>query len=175
VAADGGQADGHVWLASALGLEGRIIGVIRARLAGSPGEARENLDAALADDPRNPYALAALGGWNIEIVRAGGPFLARTLYGAREAEGLVLFDRAVAAAPGNVAMRYQIALSLSGYAPETFHVRIAAELAAAVGNAPQTAYEKFIQNRASELLALLNGHDPAAFAAKVRAFQGYPD
>ena len=175
ITADTHQADGHVWLASALGLEGRIIGMIRARLADSPAEAKANLDAALADDPRNPYALAAMGAWHIEIVRAGGAFLARTLYGAREADGLALFGRAVAQAPGNVAVRYQIALSLSGYAPETFHARIAGELSAALHGTPQTAYEKFIQSRAGDLLALLNKNDPNAFAAKVRAFQGYPD
>jgi hypothetical protein len=173
IAADSKQADGHVWLATCLGLEGRIIGMIRARLADSPTEAKTNLDAALADDARNPYALAALGGWNIEIVRAGGAFLAHTLYGAREDEGLALFDRAIATAPGNVAVRYQIALSLSGYAPERFHARIVSELGAAIHDEPQTAYEKFIQARAAELLSLVD--KPDAFAAKVRAFQGYPD
>jgi len=175
VAADTALADGHIWLASALGLEGRITGLIRARLVNSPGEAKDHLDAALADDPRNAYALAAMGGWNIEIVRAGGAFLARTLYGAKEEDGLSFFDRAVAAAPGNVAVRYQIALSLSGYKPDAFRARIAGELEAAIANVPQTAYEKFIQGRAAELLALSKGDDSRAFAAKVRAFQGYPD
>jgi hypothetical protein len=175
VAADAAQADGHIWLAAVLGLEGRITGLIGARLANSPGEAKDHLDAALADDPGNAYALAAMGGWNIEIVRAGGAFLARTLYGAKEEEGLSFFDRAVAAAPGNVAVRYQIALSLSGYRPEAFRARIAGELEAAIADVPQTAYEKFIQGRAAELLALAKAGDPRAFAAKVRAFQGYPD
>ncbi len=175
IAADPSQADGHVWLATALGLEGRITGIIRARLSNAPQEAKENLDAALIDDPRDPYALAAMGGWNIEIVRVGGAFLANTLYGARESEGLVLFDRAVAAAPDKVSVRYQIALSLSGYALERYRARIQSELSAALKAAPQTAYEKFIQGRAAELLALLAKNDPKAFAAKVRAFQGYPD
>ncbi|HWY61683.1 MAG TPA: hypothetical protein VNW15_07255 [Rhizomicrobium sp.] len=175
VATDTHEADGHVWLAAALGLEGRIIGMIRARLANSPGEAKDELDAALKDDPRNAYALAAAGGWNIEIVRAGGGFLARTLYGARETDGIALFDRAVEAAPGNVAVRYQIGLSLAGYKPELFRGRIAQELEAAIADTPQTSYEKFIQARAAELLALQRKNDPDAFAVKVRKFQGYPD
>ena len=149
VAADASKADGHVWLAAALGLEGRIIGMVRARLAGSPAEAKTQLDAALKDDPANAYALAALGGWNIEIVRAGGSYLARNLYDAGEAGGLALFDRAVKAAPGNVALRYQIALSLAGYKPDKFRARIESELGAAIQDTPQTAYEKFIQARAT--------------------------
>ena len=173
--ADASAADGHVWLAAALGLEGRITGLIRARLANSPAEAKAELDAALKDDPGNAHALAAMGGWNIEIVRAGGAFLARTLYGAREADGIALFDRAVKTAPGNVAVRYQVALSLAGYKPDVFRSRIAQELEAALGDSPQTAYEKFIQARAAELLALQKKNDPDAFAAKVRVFQGYPD
>lgn len=174
VVADPARADGHVWLAAALGLEGRITGLIRARLANSPGEAKMQLDVALKDDPANAYALAALGGWHIEIVRAGGSYLARKLYDAQEADGLALFDRAVKAAPGNVAVRYQIALSLAGYRPDQFRARIEDELDAARRDTPETAYEKFIQARAGELQVLLKRNDPAAFAEKVRLFQGYP-
>jgi hypothetical protein len=175
VAEDASQADGHVWLAASLGLEGRIVGLVRARLAGSAEEAKKALDIALKDDPGNAYALAAMGGWNIEIVRAGGSFLARSLYGASEAQGLAQFDRAVKEAPGNVAVRYQIGLSLSGYKPQAFHGRIAEELNAAIHAEPQTTYEKFIQTRAAELLRLQTQGDAAAFSARVRAFQGYPD
>ena len=50
---------------------------MRASWSNSPAEAKEQLDAALAVDPDNAYALAALGGWNVEIVRVGGGFMAR--------------------------------------------------------------------------------------------------
>jgi hypothetical protein len=170
VAADNAYPDGHVWLAASLGLEGRIQGMIRARA--NVAVAKTQLEAALQSDPRNAFALAALGGWNIEIVRGGGALLAGLMYGAHEADGLALFDRAVQSAPGNVAVRYQIGLSLSGYDPKKFHSRIAGELEAAVRNAPQTEYEKFIQARAAELLQAQG--DDAAFAAKARQFQGYP-
>ena len=99
IAADPNAPDGHVWLAAALGYEARIVGLIRAKLNDDPGQAKENLDAALKADPDNAYALAALGGWNVEIVRSGGRFLARRLYDASLEQGLNLFDRAVRAAP----------------------------------------------------------------------------
>ena len=79
IAADKDAADGHVWLAAALGYEARIVGLVRARLDNDPAQAKTNLDDALKAQPDNAYALAALGGWNVEIVRAGGKFLANRL------------------------------------------------------------------------------------------------
>ena len=174
VAADAKQADGHVWLAAALGMEGRIIGMIRARLANMPHDAYLNLLKALQDDPRNAYALAAMGAWNIEIVKAGGAFLARKIYGVSEEDGMAFLDRAVKSAPGNVAVRYQVGLLLAGYKPDIFRARITDELEAAIHDTPQTSYEKFVQGRAAELLALLKRGDADALASKVRFFQGYP-
>ena len=72
IAADEDAPDGHVWLAAALGYQARIVGLVRARLDNDPAQAKENLeDGAGKLDPDNAYALAALGGWNVEVVRAG--------------------------------------------------------------------------------------------------------
>ena len=174
VEADPRYADGEVWLAAALGYETRLTGPVQARLEGKPARAKAALDMALQYDPANPYALAALGGWHIEIVRLGGGFLARLIYGAEEAEGIALFDRAAKAAPGNVAVHYQIALSLAGYDRARFHDRIRSQLVAAATDPPATAYERFMAGRAVELLALLKAGDDAAFAQMVHRFQGYP-
>lgn len=174
VAADWNAADGHVWLAAALGYESRILGLVRARLDNNPAQAKEHLEAALKAEPENAYALAALGGWNVEVVRTGGDFLAGKLYGATREKALTLFDHAVRAAPRNVAVRYQIALSLAGLDAETYRGRIESELDAAIQAPPETTYEKFVQTRAGELLALLKRGDHDAFDAKLRTFQGYP-
>jgi len=174
IAADKDAPDGHVWLAAALGYEARIVGLVRARLDNDPAQAKENLDAALKVQPDNAYALAALGGWNVEIVRTGGKFLANKFYGASLEQGLNLFDRAVRAAPRNVAVRYQIALSLAGLNSESHRGRIESELDTAIRATPETAYEKFVQGRATELLALLKRGDRDAFEVKLRIFQGYP-
>ena len=128
---------------------------------------------AVADDPKNAFAVSALGGWHIEIVRGGGAFLARLAFGARESEALALFDRAVRLAPENVAVHYQIGLSLAGFNTGKYRSRIAAEFKAALAAAPETAYEKKMQGRAAELLDLLNQGD--AFDARVRKYQGFAD
>jgi hypothetical protein len=173
VAADPRLADAQVWLAVALGYESRLIGPVRARLNANPVRAKDALDRALEAEPANPYALAALGGWHIEIVRVGGAFLARSLYGAEEAQGLALFDRAVKAAPGNVAVHYQVALSLAGYDPARFAGRIRTQLEAALACTPATVYERFVHVRAGALLALLKSGQENAFAMRVHKYQGY--
>jgi tetratricopeptide (TPR) repeat protein len=174
IALDGRLADCHVWLATSLGYEARIQGVMRASWSNSPAQAKEQLDAALAIDPANAYALAALGGWHVEIVRVGGAFLASKVYDASLEKSLALFDRAGRAAPHNVAVHYQIALSLAGLDEVAYRQRIESELQTAIQGPPQTAYEKFVAARAQELLNLMKRGDGDAFDARLRTFQGYP-
>ena len=175
VAADPKNAYGQVWLAVALGYQARLLGIVKAKLRDMPAQSRAALDAAVADDGKNAYAVSALGGWNIEVVKGGGAFLARTIYGARENEALALFDRAVKLAPGNVAVRYQVAVALLGFDGEKYHARVLTELRAAVSDTPTTAYEKAIQSRANDLLGLVNHGPDDALAAKLRKYQGFAD
>ena len=174
VATDPRHAFGQLWLAVSLGYQSRITGVVKARLRDAPGQSKLALDAAIGADPQNPYAVSALGGWHIEIVRGGGAYLARLLYGARESEALALFDRSIKLAPGNVAVRYQIALSLLGFDAEKYRTRILAELRAAMAGEAATSYEKQIQGRANELLGLVNRGAQDVLTARVRKYQGYP-
>ncbi len=173
VALDPKLSDGQTWLAASLGYQARITGLIRARLQNLPGQAKAALDAAVAAEPDNAYASAALGGWNIEVVKTGGPFLARRLYGATLEGGFALFDRAVTLAPGNVAIRYQVALTLAGFDPVAQRGRITAELDAALRARPATSYERAMQGRAAQLKAALSG-ERVQFDTLVRSFQGYP-
>jgi tetratricopeptide (TPR) repeat protein len=175
VAADPHHAFGQVWLSVALGYQARIIGAVKARMRDMPHQSRVALDQAVRDDPQNAFAVSALGGWHIEVVRGGGAPMARLFYGARESEAISLFDRAVRLAPGNVAVRYQIGLSLAGFNAGKYRDRIISELKAAISDAPETDYEKKIQARATELLALMNQGALDAFDSRVRKYQGFPD
>jgi hypothetical protein len=174
VSRDATLPDGHIYLAVSLGYEARILGVARARLKGMAEEAKINLDAALQSDPGNPWALMALGGWNIEVVRSGGPALARWLYGASASEGVKDFDQAFRKLPGEVALRYQAALSLSGYDLAAYRKTIEESLSLAVTGTPASSYERFAQGRARELLNALAKNDLTRYAQLVRRDQGYP-
>ncbi len=167
-------ADAHVYLAVAMGYEARVVGPVWARAHNYPGQAKDELDAALALDPKDPWALGALGGWNVEIVRTGGDTLASWLYDATVDKGLGAFAAAFKSAPDNLALRFQYALSLSGYNADRFASEIKDAFAHIAKLKPATAYEGVAKARAAELNALLAKGDRAAFDAKVRQYQGYP-
>jgi hypothetical protein len=175
IAADPSYADAHVYLSGALGYEGRIIGKIKAQWRGYPQIAKQELDAALAADPNNAKAYAALGGWNIEIVRNGGAVPARMIFGAQADSGLADFQKAFALSPDDPAIRYQYALVLAGFDLVTYRSEIENALTKTQTLKARTAYESFVQARAKELQASLRHGDETEFAARVRKFQGYPE
>lgn len=173
ISADPKLAEGHIYLATAMGYESRIIGPFVSRLKGFPDKAKDEIDAALADDPHDAWAWAALGGWNIEVARQGGA-LGRLIYGASVRQGIADFRRSLELDPHNVVVRVQFALSLSAYDREAYRNDIADALAAAAGDKPRTAYDAFSQSRARQLQAALDSDDTAAFDRLVRHDQGYP-
>jgi tetratricopeptide (TPR) repeat protein len=173
IAADPKYPDARVYLAIVLGLEARIEGYGVARRRGYADQAKQALDAALAADPDNVWALAGLGGWNIEVVRGGGRFLAYLIYGATVDRGLALFGRALQQAPNNLAIRYQYALTLSGFDAVRFRGQIEQNFSRVVDGRTDTAYGRLLQKRAGELLGLLRKGDSDAFADRVRTYEGY--
>ncbi len=174
VAADPKLPDGQIYLAVSLGLQERIIGPIRARLYDYPDQAKAAIDTALASDPKNPWALAALGGWNIAIVDHAGTALADWLFGASLDKGQSAFAEAFKAAPGNIVVRYQYALTLSDYDTARFHDEIAGSLAFAADGAAGAAYDALMKKRAGELLVLFKAGKDGDYAALARKYEGYP-
>lgn len=166
--------EGHIEYVVALGYEARLMGPLEAHLRGFAQRAKTNIDAAIASDPANAWAWAALGGWNVEIAGDAGSTLARWLYGASFQSGLDDFSKAFAAAPGNLVLRYQYALSLSAYDRDVYRDAIIDALTRALADTPTSAYESFAQKNARELLAALKAGDVKGFDRLVRHDQGYP-
>lgn len=174
VDADPKLLEGQIELVAALGFEARLMGPIKAHFRGLAKEAKQHIDSALADAPGSAWAWAALGSWNIEITRDGGSALAHWLYGASIGAGLEAYAKAIAVAPDNVVVRYQYALSLSGYNRDAYRDTIESALARAIANAPESAYETFAQKNARELLGALREGDMKLFDQLVRHDQGFP-
>ena len=174
VALDSMHPDAFVYVAAALGYQARIVGSITAQFRRYPEQAREALDHALAVAPNNDWALAALGAWNIEIVRNGGALLARTIYGARVDAGMDYFYKAFAADPNNLVIRFQFALSLSGYDFEANSGPVTAVLDSIRAIEPRTVYEGVIKERAQRLLELIQANKRSEYLALVNRYQGYP-
>lgn len=174
IAADPKRTEAYVYYAVALGYEARIIGMLRARFANYPLKAKRALDAARMLSPGDPWTLAALGGWNIEVVRNGGSFLGNFLYGASFSAGVDFFRRGIAADPENLVLHFQYALSLSGYDLDGNRSEVESALKSAAGLRPRTAYETQMKARAAMLLELLSQDRRADFLRLIRQYQGYP-
>ena len=128
----------------------------------------------LAVEPNNSWALAGLGGWNIEIVRSAGETLARWTYGASLKSGHEYFAKAFAVDPNNLVLRYQYALVLGAYDPDAYRKDIEDALSRAVVGTPHSEFDKFEQARARALLEAIKSGDVPAFSQMVRHDQGYP-
>jgi tetratricopeptide (TPR) repeat protein len=174
IAADPKNADGHVFLAVALGREGRLLSSFTVLRKGYPSQAKAELDAAIDADPKSTFAWSALGGWNVEIVHKGGARPARLMYGASLDDGLAAFQKAFALAPGNIGVRYQYALTLSAYDVDAYRAQIDDALARAQNGKANGVYEVFVQARAKELREALKKGDMDAYAALVARDQGNP-
>lgn len=167
--------DAFVYLAAALGYESRIIGYVRATLENYPEMAKQAIDHALADDPNDAFSLAALGGWHFEIVRNGGSFVARTVYGARIDAGEDAFRRATVADPGNLVIRLQYVFATAAYDLKRYRNQVTEQLAAIAMTEPRTAYETAMKQRAARLQDLLKSGRNADFLALIKKYQGYPE
>jgi predicted Zn-dependent protease len=175
IAADPRLVEGHIEYVIAIGFEARLIGMIEAHFKGYAEKAKQHIDTALAVDPANPWAWAALGNWNIEIVQNGGAALARLMYGATVRNGLADFGKAMTAAPDSLVLQYHYALALAAYNRNVYSGAIVTALSRAATGTPHTAYEIFARKCTRELLASWKLGNMETFDRLVRHDQGYPD
>lgn len=174
IAADPKQAEGYIFYAVALGQDSHIIGTMSALNKGYASLAKKQIDEAIKLAPDNARALSTLGGWNLEVVRGAGSWIASMSYGASADKGIAAFQKGIAADPKDVVLHYQFALSMAGLDPDKYHDQILKQLNAAATGTPASAYDELSKKRAAELLDLLKAGKEDAFEAKVKAYQGFP-
>lgn len=174
IAADPKLAEGHIFLAVALGLDSHVIGSVSALSKGYGNESKANIDEAVKLAPKNARAWGTMGGWNIEVVRAAGSMIASWQYGATPEKGIELFNKGLALDPDNLVLHYQFALSLASLDADKYHDLIQKELSTAAGLTPDSAYDTMSKKRAVELLGLLKAGNKDAFAATAKKYQGFP-
>lgn len=164
-------AEGHLQLAIALGFRGRMEGHLTAHFEGLGKDAQNHLEYVIEHEPDNPWAHALLGGWNLEIVDAGG-FVGLTLYGASEETGKAEYDRALELQPGHLVITAQYALQLTALGGAQNRQR-ATNLIAAIQVPDQPdALSLLTLRRLRELDAALASDNETQIAQVVQAHKG---
>ncbi|HYM18130.1 MAG TPA: hypothetical protein VEU06_06170 [Micropepsaceae bacterium] len=174
IAADPERPRAYVCLVASMAFESRIIGVYASQTEHLPDDARRALDKALMLAPDDPWALTAMGGWHLEVVRSGGRIWSRILYGARLNDGIDYFKRAVAADPDNPLIALNYALSLSSVAFNNRRDEIRGALETAVKAMPHDAYEAAMKARAVKLKDLLEKNARGEYLALASSYLGFP-
>jgi tetratricopeptide (TPR) repeat protein len=170
---DPAYSEGYVELAAALGYQARLVGLMRARLANMPKEAKEAIDKAIMLTPNDPWAMSALAGWNIEVVRMGGSILGSIFFSADVDRGIALYRKAIAADPGNLVIMFNYALALTSYDFEGKRLEIMAVLDAVARGEPRDAYAAALKERAVKLLDLLSQNRRDQYQSLARHYLGF--
>lgn len=151
IALDPDLPEARLQAAIGMALKGARISPFRAFFSGLAAKARAQIDAALALDPDNPWALSTSAAWRIEVARRGGG----SLYGADPVKGHEEFMAARALAPDNVAIAYECALRLLADSRAEWRADALAALDAALAGAPQTEFERDVQALARDFRAAI--------------------
>lgn len=171
IAMDPRLAEGHLQLAIALGFRARMEGPMTAHFEGLGKDARTHLDYVIALEPNNPWAHALFGGWNLEIVDAGG-FVGRTIYGASEEAGKVEYDRALELQPGHLVITAQYALQLTALGGDNNRERAAGLISVIKVPDQPDALSQLTLGRLRELEAALASDNETQIAQVVEAHKG---
>ncbi|MEL6361894.1 MAG: hypothetical protein AAFR21_12495 [Pseudomonadota bacterium] len=139
--------EAHLQAAIALSLRAGNMSAVKALFLNLPSRARREIDAALAIDQENAWALSTSAAWRVEVARRGGG----SVFGADPDEGFEEFLRARALMPENVSIAYECALRLLAGEREEWREVALEALAVAIAGTPASAYEAALQRRATGL------------------------
>jgi tetratricopeptide (TPR) repeat protein len=173
IAADPARERNYVALVTAIGFQSRIMGAFASRNAHLPDDARRGIDKALMLARDDPWVLAAMGGWHIEVARMAGRVFAGLLYGARVDDGVEYFKRAVGKGPDDPVVAVNYALELSTVAFNSRKPEIRQALEVAIKATPHDAYEAAMKARAEKLNALID-KSPRDYLALANSYLGFP-
>lgn len=150
LAMDDVHLEGNLQAAVAIGYRGKLRRSIRDAWAG-----KRYIDKALEHYPTSGWALAALGGWNGEVVMEAGRFVASTLFRAGRQKAVKSFRAAVAAEPGNITIRSGFAKTLLRFDRPRFEKEALALLEESVGLPARNAFDEMMMQQMQDLLAAL--------------------
>lgn len=132
----------------------------RGKLNRSPGDAktaRRMMEEVAAAAPASADANVALAGWHLEAILDAGSFIARTVLGARKADGVAAIERAVTNGGGRPLYSGYGAILLTRIGDTARAVELARM---AVRTPARDALDRLMKVNAEALLAAYGSGDP---------------
>lgn len=154
---DPDNLEANLQAAIAIGYRGRLQHSTR-----DARRARQHISKALEVDPDNPWALAAFGGWNGEVVIEAGAFLARALFRAGRSEAIENYEAAIQAAPDNIPIHASYAKMLLRFERKRYYERAEQLLVETLVTKHHNAFDNLISDEAAEILKTLRSGDEKA-------------
>lgn len=157
---DPDNIDAHLQYATTLGIRGRLISKIRAKLERLPERAEEHLAIALKLDPDHAWANAFYAAWNLEVTRNGGATLAKAMYGATRDKGIEIYDRALTLQPMSPVLPYEYAQFLLAADYFAYRDKASGLLEMSQALPAKNHQERAVHGRVAALQAGLEADDP---------------
>ncbi len=144
--------DALLQYALAYGFETRSSSPFRAWRKKLPAKTRDAIDALRAEYPDDPRGDALLAAWHLGIIRKTGDANGEKWFDASQAEGIRLYEAALAAAPNDIVIASNYALSLLAIDADQ-HMERGRELVAVIDlMKPRNATEQEVQSRMKHIL-----------------------
>lgn len=141
-------------------------------MKGAAGKSRKLIERALEIDPKNPWALAALGGWHLEIVRRAPIGIGKMMFGASKKDGIAAYDQAVAADPNNALIHYEFGVALLSLDAKKLRPKAEQLFKTTIAIKTEDAFSRFVQKRAEHLLTLVAKGDHDKLSTVLAFYRG---
>lgn len=157
--------EAHIQFALAYGFETRTSSPFRAWRKNLPKKTLEAIEDCRVKYPDDPRGDALLGAWHLGIARKAGAKRAMDWYNASAEDGIRYYEAALQAAPDDIVIAGNYAVTLLGLDTDQYTDR-AAEIMTAIANMPdRNAVEAEVKDRIAELYRLKD--DPEALKQAV--------
>jgi len=151
--------EAHVQYALARGFETRTSSPISAWRKRLPRKTRAAINEVRSLYPDDPRGAALLGAWHLGIVRKAGHKNGKKWYGASEADGVNWYKTAMEAAPQDIVIASNYAVTVLALNQEKYLDQSRDILKRVTDMVPRNAMEKEVQTRMKSLLPYFNDKD----------------
>lgn len=166
--------EAQVQYALAYGFETRTSSPFRAWRKKLPKKTMTIIQALQARYPEDPRGDALFGAWHLGIVRKAGEKRGRNMFGASEVAGIEGYEKAIAAAPDDVVISSNYAVTILALNTEKYFDRGIEVLTYIVGLPAKNAVEAEIQKRMRALLSFAEDKETLNTAVTALIDQGAP-